>query len=133
MLEYRAQRRTPADHCLSSDHLLCEEFFKAALVRERMRSDRSARPFALFLVEFAHGAARPGSSTWAPVVDALVAAKRDTDVAGWLEAQAHLGLLVPEIRRGELGAVCSRIEATLRGEFAKRLPPDTAKISLRSH
>jgi lipopolysaccharide/colanic/teichoic acid biosynthesis glycosyltransferase len=125
----------PADHGGRwAAHVLGEEFFKAALIRERTRSDRSNRPFALLLVEVTQAVRCIGSSVSASVMDALVAAKRDTDVAGWIDAQALLGLMVPEIRPNELSATCSGIEGRFRRELALRLAPEVvATISIRPH
>jgi lipopolysaccharide/colanic/teichoic acid biosynthesis glycosyltransferase len=114
-------------------HVLGEELFKASLIRERMRSDRSSRPFALLLVEVTRAVG--GSSAVSTIVmDALIAAKRDTDVVGWIDARALLGLIVPESRPNELTAACSGIEVRLRRELALRLAPEVlARISIQPH
>src|SRR5690348_7937861 len=73
-----------------------ERLFRDALMRERKRADRFDQPFMIVLVGAAPG--REGESlSWFPVIEALSAAKRDTDVLGWFEQRAVLGLIVPEI------------------------------------
>ena len=75
--------------------VLGEALFTDAVVRERRRADRSGDPFAVILVD--RGDAAGPTASWDAIVRAAVAAKRDIDVLGWLDADAALGLLVPEI------------------------------------
>jgi exopolysaccharide biosynthesis polyprenyl glycosylphosphotransferase len=92
-----------------------ERLFRDALMRERKRADRFDQPFMIVLVGAAPG--REGESlSWFPVIEALSAAKRDTDVLGWFEQRAVLGLIVPEIESsGEafVREVESRVELAL--------------------
>ena len=108
-----------------------EGLFRDALTRERKRADRFDQPFVLVLV-----APKPDhaveSSSWLSVVEALAAAKRDTDVLGWFEYGSVLGLIVPEIEASDanftqeiesrvLFALATRLDAELRSDFVLRL------------
>jgi lipopolysaccharide/colanic/teichoic acid biosynthesis glycosyltransferase len=100
--------------------------FESALVRERKRSERSGRPFALLLVqmgilEFATGGVA------ASVVDAVRASSRGTDIIGWMEP-GLLGVIKPEFRpvdsEGFREARAAVVERVRRG-LAARLDPAT--------
>ena len=78
-------RRSSKDKSTTSPGLISAEVFKGVLVRERKRADCSKQPFVLVLVS-ANDAA---SKVWAPAVEALTAAKRETDILGLVYAQFH--------------------------------------------
>jgi exopolysaccharide biosynthesis polyprenyl glycosylphosphotransferase len=105
--------------------------FRDALTRERKRADRFDQPFVLVLV-----ASKPDriaeSSSWLSVVEALTAAKHDTDVLGWFEQGSVLGLIVPEIEASDASfmreiesrvqfALAARLDAERRSDFLLRL------------
>jgi lipopolysaccharide/colanic/teichoic acid biosynthesis glycosyltransferase len=105
--------------------------FRDALTRERKRADRFDQPFVLVLV-----ARKPDriaeSSSWLSVVEALAAAKRDTDVLGWFEQGSVLGLIVPEIEASDASftreiesrvqfALAARLDAERRSDFLLRV------------
>ncbi len=96
------------------DDVLAEDLFKDALARERKRTYRSERPFAVLVVEWRHTPA--GERCWAPVVHAAATVKRDLDIVGWLERGAVLGVLLQEC--------CSKtgfeVIQRLRDEIARR-------------
>lgn len=105
--------------------------FRDALTRERKRADRFDQPFVLVLV-----ARKPDriaeSSSWLSVVEALTAAKHDTDVLGWFEHGSVLGLIVPEIEASDASftreiesrvqfALAARLDAERRSDFLLRI------------
>jgi exopolysaccharide biosynthesis polyprenyl glycosylphosphotransferase len=111
--------------------VIAEELFHDVLARERKRADRFAQPFVLVLV-----VARDDRSvdvpTWNSVIEGLTAAKRDTDVLGWLEQSSALGLIVPEIEALDSSsardvesrvsaALASRLDAEVRSSFSVRV------------
>jgi lipopolysaccharide/colanic/teichoic acid biosynthesis glycosyltransferase len=107
------------------------EVFRTVLVRERKRADRSNRPFIVLLLS--QDAIRTVATGWDESVDALVAAKRDTDVLGWFESGTTIGLIVPEVD-GETSSVARELEHRVRTELAKRLDARVAAaISLTLH
>src|SRR5215208_6560649 len=108
-----------------------QSLFRDALTRERKRADRFDEPFVLVLV-----ARKPDrvaeSSLWLSVVEALAAAKRDTDVLGWFDYGSVLGLIVPETEACDASftleiesrvqvALAARLDAELRSDFLLRL------------
>src|SRR6185312_12360664 len=64
---------------------LSEELFKGLLTKERKRADRSNQTFLLLVVELADRADARDPSIWVPVIEALTAVTRETDVLGWFE------------------------------------------------
>lgn len=113
--------------------VLCEEIFRDVVVRERKRADRFDRSFLLVLVALKPGrAAEP--SVWASVIDAVYAAKRDTDVLGWFERGSVIGLVLPAFEASDASlasgveiesrvhrALASRLEGSAQSDFAIRL------------
>jgi lipopolysaccharide/colanic/teichoic acid biosynthesis glycosyltransferase len=119
--EYEADRHgvlageiaaTPAPAVLS------EELFRSALIRERKRADRFDQVFALMTVE----ASEPGPNPLLlePIAGAMSAATRDTDLIGWLERGAILGVLLPELVAPATGAA-AQIEARIISELTRSL------------
>jgi lipopolysaccharide/colanic/teichoic acid biosynthesis glycosyltransferase len=111
-------------------HVLGPSLFRSALIRERKSADRSNQPFALLLVTIRDQ--RPfDSSKWDLVVAALAAARRDTDVLGWLEPGAAIGAIIPLI--DTQSDTLRQIETRLLREIA-RLDASTAlRLSIRVH
>jgi lipopolysaccharide/colanic/teichoic acid biosynthesis glycosyltransferase len=58
-------------------------------------------------------------------IAALAVTKRETDIAGWLEGQALIGVILSEIRASDRSGACDGIEARFRRELAKRLDAET--------
>ena len=113
--------------------VMSEGVFKGMLLRERKRMERSDRSFALLLVSLEYVANEDPFVVWGPVVEALSAAKRDTDVLGWFQRGAVLGVVLTEIESRD-AALASGIEARVRYELATRLDEKTAwSISIRLH
>ena len=103
--------------------LLNEALFRSALVRERKRADRFEESFALLLISLddrsAHGPRR------AEVLGALTSTRHDTDLVGWFEQDAVVGLIRPlyDIDPNEAAA---SLAATVRRELARCLTSDSA-------
>jgi hypothetical protein len=115
-----------------SSRVLSQELFRSALVRERKRADRFEQSFALVLLKPRHAGKAP-SRGWVRTVAALSAAIRETEVLGWLERGAVLGVIVPEI--GPVSAcVASELEGRIEREFAGRASADIlADCALQVH
>ncbi len=115
-------------------HLLSAQVFGGVLIRERKRSDRASRPFGLLLLGQSGGAGVDSVSSWSAAIDALTAAMRDTDIAGWVEWQSLVGAIVPDLDPTDLPGACQRLEARYHRELARRLHPDAARrFSTRLH
>jgi lipopolysaccharide/colanic/teichoic acid biosynthesis glycosyltransferase len=108
----------------NTSHVLGEALFKGTLVRERKRASRSNEPLALLLVTCA-SEGREAPSLTRSIVEGVSAAKRETDVLGWLRQGVTLGVIIPEIAPCE-ASVLRSIEARFRNELSRRLPAAAA-------
>jgi lipopolysaccharide/colanic/teichoic acid biosynthesis glycosyltransferase len=98
-----------ADHAAA---VLDDALFRSALNRQRKRADRFDEVFAL-------GTLQTTPSLAGPVAESLAAATRDSDVVGWLEQGAVLGLILPEVPRAD-DRVASSVEERFRRELTRR-------------
>jgi exopolysaccharide biosynthesis polyprenyl glycosylphosphotransferase len=89
-----------------------EDLFRDVLIREQKRADRFDQPFVLVLVALKERR-RKDAASWTPVIEALTAFKRDTDVLGWVERGSVIGLIVPEIETSD-APVAARVESDVR-------------------
>ena len=110
---------------LQRAHVLRPELISGVLAREKKRADRSNRPLVLLLVTMSDEATIDGSVAWDKAIEALVAVKRETDVLGWFEQDAVLGVIFSEIQ-GSYQDVALALEARFRRELAKRIDMESA-------
>src|SRR4030095_16426534 len=75
-------------------HVIDQELFADALLRERKRAERFNQPFVLLLLSIRNGVSAEPASTWAAVVEGVAAVSRPTDVLGWLEQGSVIGLIL---------------------------------------
>jgi exopolysaccharide biosynthesis polyprenyl glycosylphosphotransferase len=116
-----------------SARVIGAQLFKGALIRERKRADRSSRSLAVALISLNEPAASRLSTSWRRVVDALAAAKRETDILGWFEPRMTVGVIVPEIASAGDGFVKDFSER-LRLELGRRLDAQTLQcLTVRLH
>jgi lipopolysaccharide/colanic/teichoic acid biosynthesis glycosyltransferase len=114
-------------------HVLAEDVFHGALVRERRRADRSTQALGLLLIGVNDLSGVEPAMTWRVVFDVLNAAKRDTDVVGWFEYPAAAGVIVADLPVAD-PSVIDAFESRVRLELARRLPAGTMeRLSLRLH
>ena len=85
---------------------MSEGIFKGMLLRESKRMERSDRSFALLLVSLDAVVGEDPLVIWGSVVEALNAAKRDTDVLGWFQRGVVLGVVLTEIESRDAALVC---------------------------
>jgi lipopolysaccharide/colanic/teichoic acid biosynthesis glycosyltransferase len=113
--------------------ILGEELFRDVLVKERKRADRSNQSVVLLLVTLNDGLGANSPSTWAPVIEALTDVAGDTDVVGWFEWRAAIGVILPDLpaftpddARG--------LETRIGNELARQSDVDTVgRVSIRLH
>jgi exopolysaccharide biosynthesis polyprenyl glycosylphosphotransferase len=85
----------------------------------------------LALVGVADPQVPESAGTWRGVVEALSASKRETDVLGWFERQAAIGVILPEIPSSDPEFV-PQVEDRIRRELARRLDqPTLRRLSVR--
>jgi exopolysaccharide biosynthesis polyprenyl glycosylphosphotransferase len=112
-------------------HVVSEVLFTSVLVREMRRSERSNLPSAVVIVAMKPTIDKP--LVWRPVIDALNASKRETDVIGWLKKDVAVGAVLPELR-ASCADLVQAFEARLRRELAKRLRAEVlVSLSIRFH
>jgi len=115
-------------------HVINEELFRGVLIRERKRSDRSNQPIVFLSVGLNHGVGADSSAIWEAAIGAVAAATRETDVLGWLEWGAVIGVILPGIRAADAADACQVLDARVRRELARRLNRDTVgRVSIRLH
>src|SRR5207247_343710 len=102
-------------------HLISQELFRDALVRERKRADRFEEAFVLVLISFNGRAAR--QLRWGYAVEALLQTKLDGDVIGWFEQGSVLGL-IRSLADCDLKATATTLAGAVRAELARCLTPD---------
>jgi lipopolysaccharide/colanic/teichoic acid biosynthesis glycosyltransferase len=114
-------------------HVLAEDVFHGALVRERRRADRSNQAVGLLLIGVSDLNGAEPAMTWRVVFEVLNAAKRDMDVVGWFEYPAAAGVIVADLPVAD-PSVIDAFESRVRLELTRRLPAATMeRLSLRLH
>lgn len=113
-----------------SRYVLGDELFKSVLIRERKRADRNDQPLVLMLLTCLD----PGlcdQAVWNAVLDGLAAATRASDVVGWIQPSAVVGIVLTESDVIE-GRLREDMEARVRRQVSQRLHPDIcAKLVLQ--
>jgi lipopolysaccharide/colanic/teichoic acid biosynthesis glycosyltransferase len=130
--EQPRSRPRPLENRSARPHLINEDLFKAAAIRERKRADRANRPCVLLHVAF-HDALARSPSIWALALEAIAAATRETDVVGWCKRGVAVGVIMPEMQVSS-AAAARAIEHRVASELARRVDPETAAgFSIRAH
>jgi lipopolysaccharide/colanic/teichoic acid biosynthesis glycosyltransferase len=107
--------------------------FRSVAIRERKRADRSNQPFVLVLVSANDRVGVNAFARWDAAIDALTAAKRDTDVLGWCEQGSVLGIIPTEIRAFD-ASVAREISARVRRGLATSVNAEALRsLSIRFH
>ena len=101
-----------------------QTLFHDALARERKRASRFDQPFMLVLVAAENGVATHPAS-WAPVIASLGAAKHDSDILGWYERRAVLGVILPDVDPSDHEAAAA-VGQRVRRELLARIDAETA-------
>lgn len=111
------ERRAPLSPVITAD------LFADALVRELKRSDRFEHAFVF--VRFAFSGTGNRERCWAQLLDALSHSSLDTDVVGWYEQDAVLGVIRP-VADSAAAATVSTFAAQIHRELSARLSADEA-------
>lgn len=122
----------PRRHGVSGRHIQNEGLFRRLLVRERKRADRLNQPLAVLVLAAEDLRPAAASSIWTNAIEA-VARVRETDVAGWLDYDSRIGIILYDLPA--LDPVYAReLEVRIRRELARRLPSDVvARFSIALH
>lgn len=117
----QSERKPQPQNLLASKDILSEEAFRRMISLERKRSERTQRPFVLLLMDT--GRTQPTEKNGRILLDivfALESATRETDVMGWYETNAAVGVMFTEIMLENnliLSAILARISQVLRGRL----------------
>src|ERR1700694_3348983 len=109
------------DRSVQRHHLISQELFIDALVRERKRADRFEEAFVLVLISLNSRAAR--QSRWEHLVAALSQTTLDADVIGWFEQGSVLGL-IRSVADRDPKETATILAGAVRDELLRCLMPD---------
>jgi lipopolysaccharide/colanic/teichoic acid biosynthesis glycosyltransferase len=109
----------PRAHAMADPypHVLSEELFRGSLIRHRHHVDRTDRPSVVMLV----GVNSPGGHSpamWMRTIQAVATVTRDSDVLGWFERGAVLGVILTDIEKFD-----DRHRRDLEGRLRRTLGP----------
>ena len=104
-------------------HILAQEPFRRILRAERRRAERSATPFVMLTVACRDRRGPGACVAWREVIHAIDACTRETDLAGWIEHHAAVGVVLHEVPAHDI-AKPRELEVRIRRELARHLDPD---------
>lgn len=102
----------------SEKTVLCEQSFKATIAKERIRTERSGKPFLLMLIDADHAnSTNHNGSVLSNIVSGVSRITRETDVIGWYRPRSIFGVIFTEIteqRTSLLEIILKRMVAVLQ-------------------
>ena len=103
--------------------VLLDDAFKRMIAIERKRTERSAKPFLLMLLETGEQTSEEkNAQLLGKVIEALLTATRETDVIGWQKNNACVGVLFTQLvifdKKSILSTMLARIGAILRDNLS---------------
>ncbi len=108
--------------------LYVEDYFNEMIHMERLRSERSKRPFLLALIDIEElPCGEKALETRQRLARALIAATRETDFKGWYRCGAIMGVIYTEFDISDTGVIRSKLSSffsmpdVLGPELLKRL------------
>lgn len=111
---------------------LSEENFRRTLSRERKRSERSRKHLVLMLIDAKGVNNRKTDALVDQIGLALCASVRETDLAGWFEADSVFGVIYTELGECEVSSAVKIIESKVTAELQRLFKPsqlDSIRIS----
>lgn len=108
---------------LEDREMLSQKAFHRVISIERMRTERSRKPFLLMLVDMGdHLPSEINGKNLSKLVAALSLSTRQTDVAGWYESDRIVGVMFTEIcieeRQTIVSTMISRVSEILRDHLS---------------
>jgi lipopolysaccharide/colanic/teichoic acid biosynthesis glycosyltransferase len=105
--------------------LISEEQFRRMLCRERKRSERSRKHLLLMLIDSKGTKPRKGDAAlMQKIAGVLNDTIRETDLAGWFEADSVLGVIFTELGASEISAAVKIIEAKVTAGLQDAFKPN---------
>jgi len=120
---------------MNDNAMLNKKDFISKLHEERIRTDRSEKPFILMLVDVHRiQDGDPDGKIISEIAGALTASKRETDSCGWYEDGAAIGLIFTEINDVDTVEAGKAIVSKVWKNLSRHFPPDIiGKVSLFIH
>jgi exopolysaccharide biosynthesis polyprenyl glycosylphosphotransferase len=108
---------------IAEREILQEEAFKRMIALERKRTERSAKPFLLMLLETGEqNGEQKSANILTKVISVLSNATRETDVIGWHKKNTSVGVLFTHLvifdQKSILSAMLSRVAALLQDHLS---------------
>lgn len=108
---------------LDDREILSQKAFHRVISIERMRTERSRKPFLLMLVDMGdHLPSQTNGKNLSKLVGALSVSTRQTDVSGWYESERIVGVMFTEIcieeRQTIVSTMISRVSEILRDHLS---------------
>ena len=104
-------------------HVVAEDLFRHLLIADRKRAARSDRPSVVLIVAATDRRRIAGPPVWRETIEALTRCTRQTDVVGWFDDEAVIGVILHEVRAQD-PAYPREVEARVRRELARHLDPE---------
>ncbi len=131
----RAVLSQPPSSAAGLPQMLDERSFQRMISLERKRSERSRKPFLLMLLD-AGDSQSPGprKEVLDHVVSALSGSTRETDLVGWYEKGAVVGVMFTEITGEDRSFIVSVVMTRITAALRTRLTLEEARqISISFH
>ena len=93
-----------------------EEYFQRMLILERLRSEKTGKPFMLILLDIAkltRGKRAEKAFVLRRLMSVLNSSTRDIDVKGWYMLNSIIGILCQDVQKKHCKAVTGRIKDKL--------------------
>jgi hypothetical protein len=109
--------------------LVPEDFFRKALSIEQKRAERSERRFVLMLIDTRKALqAEGGDAMLAGISTAPSASTRETDLHGWYNDGAVIGVLCTEIGTGDMPSILSALRSKVDAAFQEKLESEQVNL-----
>jgi len=125
----RLASRTP----ISNEATLSESLFDSMLTLERLRAERSQKPFVLMLLN-AHAENATAVRILKQAAEVALANKREIDLVGWYSQHTTVGIIFTEVNLERDRPVPEILRAKIATALIKHLGRDhAAKIDISVH
>jgi exopolysaccharide biosynthesis polyprenyl glycosylphosphotransferase len=105
--------------------ILSQDLFRDVVLKERNRADRANHSVVLVLVSANDRLRASAPAAWVPVIEALTDVASDTDLVGWFEWRAVIGVILPQPSSFHADAAHA-LEERIRQEIARLSEPEHA-------
>lgn len=108
--------------CAAEREILNQQEFRRMISLERKRSERSGKPFLLMLLELGQALrSEKDTSVLRNIFSALFSTTRETDLIGWQEARAIVGIIFTEIGGDDCAATPNTVLARISTALQEKL------------